>query len=132
MASLDQLVAFVQNLNANVSNLTNALANGALSPRVAGGTLGFSIGTASAALVTVATTQPVTFHNLSTAATVYVCPAFDLNNNALTAGQSGGNYAIGPQGTNSNFRTIVVGAGPWLAAASATGTPFTVGFGVGQ
>lgn len=90
-----------------------------------GGVVGFSLGTASTALITVnATMKKITFHNPGSVV-IYVCPALDVNGGALTAGAGlPGNFAVFPGGD----RTITGDgtAGSWLgAAASGAGNPFT-------
>lgn len=94
-------------------------------PLTAGGTLGFSLGTGSTAILSASPqVRRVTFHNPGTVI-VYVCQATDQNGNALTPGANPGNWAIYPGATWSFTGNGVAGA--WLAAAaSGSNNPFTV------
>lgn len=90
-----------------------------------GGALGFTLGTGVTTVVTanVNTTQ-LTFVNVSSTNTAYVCQSLDQNGSALTAGANAGNLPILPL---SYLQISGPGAqGQWNASASGAGTPFTV------
>jgi len=111
-------------MNANISALALNQQN-LISPKINGGTLGFSLGTGSTAILTAnPQVAKLTFSNPGTQI-IYVCQAIDANGNALTAGQNPGNWPIYP-GAVWEFTGNGV-AGAWLAAAAAnSGNPFTV------
>jgi hypothetical protein len=94
-------------------------------PLTSGGTLGFSLGTASTPILSVAPqTQRLMFHNPGTV-NLYVCQATDANGNALVPGPNGGSWIILPGATMTFTGNGVAGA--WLAAAaSGSGNPLTV------
>lgn len=110
--------------NANIGALALAPQN-YISPNLTGGTLGFSLGTASVPVLAAnPQVQKVTFANPGTQI-IYVCQATDANGNALTAGTNPGNWPIVPGGVMVLSGNGVAGA--WLAAAaSGSGNPFTV------
>lgn len=110
--------------NANIGALSLA-PQGYITPLSNGGTLGFSLGTGSTAILSAnPQIQKITFHNPGTVA-IYVCQALDMNGNALTPGAHPGNWEIMP-GALMHFTGNGV-AGAWLAAAaSGSGNPFTV------
>lgn len=111
-----------------LGQLNIVLQGGISFPRIVGGVLGYTLSTASANIVKVAADQQVTFHNLSSTATIYVSPALDANGNGLTAGANGtGSFTILP----SADRTFMVKAGQWLGAATTTGVLLTVGLSQG-
>jgi hypothetical protein len=93
---------------------------------VAGGVLGYSLGDSSTALAGIPpNVESLTFVNPGSE-TIYVCPATDLNGNALTAGPNGGSTPVAPG-------TVVVISGngvltnSWLAAAaSGPSNPLTL------
>lgn len=90
-----------------------------IAPQSGGGTLGFSLGTASTQVLSAnPQVRKVTFANPSQV-TMYVCQALDANGNALTAGPNPGNWPILPGAIWSYEGNGVAGA--WLAAA-ATGS----------
>ena len=112
--------------NANLTSLVLAEQN-LISPAIEGGTLGFSLGSVSTAILPNNNTQvqKITFHNPGSNI-IYVCQAVDANNNALTAGPYPGNWQILP-GALIVFTGNGVG-GPWNAAANTgSGNPLTVG-----
>jgi len=111
-------------MNANIGALTFNTQN-YISPAINGGTLGFSLGTASTQVLPAnPQVQKVTFHNPGTNP-IYVCQATDANGNALTAGANPGNWLLYP-GATWSFTGNGAG-GAWLAAASTgSGNPFTV------
>lgn len=110
--------------NANISALSLNPQN-MVSPQTAGGTLGFSLGTASTPVLSAnPQVRKVIFANPSTV-TIYVCQAFDANGNALTAGPNPGNWPILP-GAIWEYEGNGA-AGAWLAAAATgSGNPLTV------
>ena len=116
MASIDDLANKMQGALSTLGQLNIVLQGGISFSRIVGGVLGYTLGTASANIVNVSAPQQVTFHNLSASATIYVCPAKDANNNALTAGATPGSFTILPNAD----RTMMVAAGQWLGAATAT------------
>lgn len=126
MGSQDQSNTFLQQGMQNLGGLSQVLSRGIFATRVTGGTLGYSIGTASGLIVNISTTQQVVFHNLSATATIYICPQTDANGNVLTAGATTGNYTILPQ-----MDRVLTAQGQWLAAATITATFLTVGLGLG-
>jgi hypothetical protein len=91
-----------------------------------GGTQGFSLGTASTALVTMNTLQKkVVFHNPGSV-NVYVCQSLDVNGNVLTAGPNPGNWVIYPGGMLT-LEGDGIASASWLgAAASGSGNPLTM------
>lgn len=94
-------------------------------PQTGGGTLGFSLGSASTQVLAAnPQVKKVTFANPSNV-TMYVCQALDANGNALTAGPNPGNWPILPGAIWSYEGNGVAGA--WLAAAaSGSGNALTV------
>lgn len=110
--------------NANIGALALAPQN-YISPNLTGGTLGFSLGTASTPVLAAnPQVQKVTFANPGTQI-IYVCQSTDANGNALTAGANPGNWPIVPGGVMVFSGNGVAGA--WLAAAATgSGNPFTV------
>lgn len=127
MASIDDLANKMQGALSNLGQLNIVLQGGISFPRIVGGVLGYTLSTTSVNIVNVSAPQQITFHNLSSTATIYVCPAKDANNNALTAGANPGSFTILP----SADRVLMVNAGQWLAAATSTGTLLTVGLSQG-
>lgn len=110
--------------NANIGALALNQQN-LISPKINGGTLGFSLGTGpTQILATNAQVGKITFHNPG-AVIIYVCQANDAAGNALTPGPNPGNWAIFP-GAVWDFTGEGV-AGAWLAAAaSGSGNPFSL------
>lgn len=96
-----------------------------ISPQLTGGTLGFSLGVASTAVLAAnPQIKKVIFANPGNQI-IYVCQALDSNGHALTAGPNPGNWPIFPGGVFVFTGDGVAGA--WLAAAAAnSGNPFTV------
>lgn len=96
-----------------------------ITPAIAGGTLGYSLGTGSVQVLPAnPQIQKVTFANPGTQ-TIYVCQATDANGAALTAGANPGNWPIFPGGILTFTGNGAAGA--WLAAAATgSGNPFTV------
>ena len=109
--------------NANIGALSLNQQN-TITPAIAGGTLGFSLGTGSTQVLAAdPQRQKVTFANPGSVI-VYVCQAFDANGNALTPGENPGNWPVFP-GAILTF-TGNGAAGTWLAAAATgSGNPFT-------
>jgi hypothetical protein len=95
-----------------------------ITPTIAGGTLGFTIGTAPTQVLPAnPQVQKVIFHNPGTV-NVFVCQALDANGNALVPGAAGGSWEIFPGGL-----LIFTGngaAGAWLAAAATAGGALTI------
>jgi hypothetical protein len=109
--------------NYNLGNLAFAKLNMS-SAKIAGGTLGVTVGTSSAqCLAQLQNTAEVSFTNPGTN-TVYVCQAYDLNGNALVAGANPGSFPILPGAT-----LVFTGngaAGAWNAASPAGSNPLTI------